>query len=334
MTDAGTARAPLADSRPMTMARLAELAGVAKVTVSRALNQSGAVNDETRTRILSLAAEHGYVVNHTARSLSLKRSHTIAVVVEMEDSDTRPDAEPYPLELLAGLADRADASGYAMALTTLRRWAEARARGVDGAVLLGQGANGAAAALAGSGLPLVVWGADDGSGRLFVGGDDHAGGAVAARHLLSLGRRRLVFLGDAHHPELAARRSGFESVAREGGAGVIAMSCGFTFAEGFAAGRELLELDGVDGVLCGAGDVCAMGAVRALIEAGRAVPEQISVVGYDDALMAASFVPALTTVRQDWRGGGALLAEKVLEVIAGEAPRSQVLPVELRVRAT
>jgi DNA-binding LacI/PurR family transcriptional regulator len=64
------------------------------------------------------------------------------------------------------------------------------------------------------------------------------------------------------------------------------------------------------------------------------VPGEVSVIGYDDALMAASFVPALTTVRQDWRGGGALLAEKVLELIAGETPRSQVLPVELRVRAT
>ncbi|MBE7218879.1 MAG: substrate-binding domain-containing protein [Caulobacteraceae bacterium] len=316
------------------MARLAELAGVAKVTVSRALNDSGAVHGETRSRILTLAAEHGYVINQAARSLSLKRSHMIAVVVDMEEGDARPEAEPYPLELLAGLADRADVEGYAITLTTRRRWAEARARGLDAAVLLGQGANGAAALLSRAGLPLVVWGADDGSGRLFVGGDDHAGGGVAARRLLELGRRRLAFVGDAHHPELAARRAGFEAAARAGGASAFSLSCGFSFAAGFAAGAELLRLGGIDGVLCGAGDVCAMGMVRALLEAGAAVPDAVSVIGYDDALMAASFVPALTTVRQDWRGGGALLAEKVLALIEGRAVRSETLPVELRVRAT
>ena len=332
MTDAATVDAAI-DLRPMTMARLAELAGVAKVTVSRALNDSGVVGGETRTRILSLAAEHGYVVNHTARSLSLKRSHMIAVVMEMEEGEARPDAEPYPLEFLAGLSDRADEAGYAITLTTRRRWAEARARGVDAVVLVGQGANGSAATLAASGLPLVVWGADDGSGRLFVGGDDHGGGGIAARHLVGLGRRRLGFVGDAHHPELAARRAGFEQAAREAGAEVVGLDCGFTFAAGFTAGAQVRRA-GLDGVFCGAGDVCAMGVVRALMEAGASVPGEVSVVGYDDALMSASFVPALTTVRQDWRGGGALLAQKVLDLILGRPARSQFLPVELRVRAT
>ncbi len=334
MSQAEAARAPAADDRPMTMARLAELAGVAKVTVSRAINDSGVVNGETRTRILSLAAEHGYVINQAARNLSLKRSHMIAVVVEMEEGGARPEVEPYPLELLAGLADHADEAGYAITITTRRRWAEARARGVDAAVLLGQGANGAAGGLSRARLPLVVWGADDASGHVFVGGDDRAGGAVAARRLLALDRRRLAFVGDAHHPELAARRAGFEAAAREASARVHSLSCGFSFAAGFAAGAEILRLGGVDGVLCGAGDVCAMGVVRALMEAGAAVPDTVSVVGYDDALMAASFVPALTTVRQDWRGGGALLAEKVLALIEGRPARSQMLPVELRVRAT
>jgi DNA-binding LacI/PurR family transcriptional regulator len=321
----------------MTMAQLADLAGVSKVTVSRALNDSGVVTDDTRRRIRDLAAAHGYVINQTARSLSLKRNDVIAVVVEMQEASQWPDSEPYPLELLAGISERANAEGFNILLTTTQRWMEARARGVDGVVLLGQGSDNAVAdSLDVARLPFAVWGADDGSGRVVVGGDNRQGGELAAARLLELGRSRLAFFGDTAHPELAARQNGFnKALAVAGAAPPVHVTTGFTFASGFEAGVDLLRTQpGVDGVFCGAGDICAMGLVRALVETGVGVPDAVSVIGYDDGPMSATFVPPLTTIRQDWRRGGLLLAEKVLDQAHGKDVLSEVLSVSITVRGT
>lgn len=322
----------------MTMEDLAVLAGVSKITISRALRDSALVAPATRELIQKLAQEHGYKLNVSARNLRLQRSRMVEVVIEMRPAADRPMSDPYPLELLGGICQELTTVGYSVLLQAQPLVARFATHAADGIILLGQGPHGdAVRELAKSGLPMVVWGAEDPAGSaITVGSDNRHGGEIAAHRFLSLGRTRLIFLGDTDHAEIAARHQGFVRVLAAAGATVTTIRPdGFTFSGGDQAVRALLRTGtgSFDGLFA-ASDLLAMGAIGALTEAGLTVPDAVSVIGYDDTPMAASFVPALTSIHQNWREGGALLAKKILQLIEGEPARSEILPTRLVVRDT
>jgi DNA-binding LacI/PurR family transcriptional regulator len=333
---AGTRRPPSTGAR-LTMSDLAALAGVSKITVSRALRGSPLVTADTRRRVAEIAKQHGYRLNLPARNLRLNRSYTVAVVVDMDPSRDRPMSAPYLLDILGGISRELTAAGYSLVLTTVDALDGMALQSADGIVLLGQGAGDSAVRkLENALVPWVVWGAPhEGADYTIVGSDNRQGGALAAERFLSLGRRRLVFIGDTHHAEIAAREAGFQAALQAGGAELVASrACGFTFAAGVETIQDILKADvAFDGVFA-CSDVLAMGAVQALVGAGRRVPEDVAVIGYDDTPLAASFVPPLTSVQQDWRAGGALLARRILERIEGLDARSETLPTRLSIRAT
>jgi DNA-binding LacI/PurR family transcriptional regulator len=185
-------------------------------------------------------------------------------------------------------------------------------------------------------MPLVVWGAHRGSGtQVVVGSDNRQGGAQAAERFISIGRRHPVFIGNVDHAELAEREAGFEQALSPHGIVITKVHCaGFTIEAGISAIGSLIKAGKrFDAVFAG-NDLLAMGAVHALVEHGKRVPEQVSVIGYDDTLLGATFIPPLTTVHQNWSDGGRLLARKALALIQGEAVGSEVLPNYLVVRAT
>ena len=316
---------------------IAARAGVSKITVSRALRNVANVNADTRQRVLEAARAAGYRLNLPARNLRLNRSHTIAVVIEMDPSVERPMTDPYPLSILGGISQELAKAGYSLLLTTLRSLDAPAVSAAEGIILLGQGPGGAAVEVVRKlGLPCVVWGeATRRAGYCSVGSDNHHGGELAAERLHSLGRRRLAFLGDTRHAEVAARLKGFKRfVAAHNCTLVAELACEFSFPAGAAAVARLLADDtSIDGVFT-ASDSIAMGVVRTLIERGRRVPEDVSVIGYDDLPIGASFVPALTTIRQDWAGGGRLLAQKVMLAIAGHRVDPERLPTQLITRST
>jgi DNA-binding LacI/PurR family transcriptional regulator len=321
----------------LTMVDLGRIAGVAPMTVSRALRNSTVVNPATRDRIFELARKHGYRLNLPARNLRLNRSHTIGVVIEMDSSPERPLTDPYPLTLLGGISQELTSSGYNLLLTTLHALDSNTINAAEGLILLGQGADDMAVhAIEKLGIPWVVWGAlREGQNYTVVGTDNEHGGAVAAKRLLSLGRRSLVFIGDQRHAEVAARHRGFAEVVRSADdAAVTTHASPFSFHGGAQVAAELLK-DGVsfDGVFA-CSDAQAMGVIRTLVQVGKRVPEDVSVIGYDDSPLAASFVPPMTSVRQDWLSAGNLLARKVVALIEGTSVVSEVLPTSLIVRAT
>ncbi len=331
-----------AQSRPggdrLTMDDLAVLAGVSKVTVSRALSNNELVATATRKKVQELAAQHGYKVNQHARNLRLQKSYTVAVVVEMTPSPERPMSDPYPLEILGGISQALASAGYNLLLTTGRGSREDQIHAADGAILLGQGmGDDAVRRVSDAGVPFVVWGAPTpGQDYVVVGSDNAQGGALAAERLLALGRRRLVFLGDTAHAELAARLSGYERAINAAGGKLLAhLSCPFTFVGGFDAVESLLakEPKPFDGLFCGS-DLVAMGAIRSLTDRGLCVPDDVSVIGYDDTPMAANFVPPLTSIHQNWREGGILLGQKILSLIDGHQPASEVMPASISIRAS
>jgi DNA-binding LacI/PurR family transcriptional regulator len=319
----------------LTMADLASELGIAKITVSRALSGHPAVRESTRQRIKEAADRLGYRLNISARNLRQQRSHTIAVVIEMTPSHDRSMSEPYPLSLLGGIMQELTAAGQNMVLTTIDLFSRAPPS-VDGVILLGQGIHDdAAGVIERTGLPFVVWGATHGDdGTVVVGSDNHAGGRLAAERLLSLGRSRFVFLGETQHAEIGDRLNGFEAgLVNKAGAMIARIPCAFTVSGGRDAMTAFLGAGAqdFDGIFASS-DAIAMGAIEALRVSGRRVPEDVSVIGFDDSPGAALFTPPLTSIRQDWQLGGSLLAQKVLQLATGEGTDSRALPVSLSIR--
>lgn len=320
-----------------TMDDIAALAGVSKITVSRALRDSPLVTVETREKIAKIASEQGYRININARNLRLGRSLTVAVVVEMTPMSGRPMYDPFPLELLGGITQELTAGGYSVLLTSKQLMHTGAVQGADGVILLGQGSHGDAMhSMEQSGLPLVVWGAPEaGSSCIVVGSDNRKSGMNVAERFVALGRRKIIFLGDVDHAEVSERCAGLIEAMRGHGKVHIIRPKAFTFDAGFASIKAALEKTehACDGIFA-ASDLLAMGAIRALGEHNLRVPEDVSVVGYDDSPHASSFIPPLTSVHQYLRDGGVLLAKKILELIEGKAVDSEMLPTQLMVRQT
>lgn len=321
----------------MTMADLAELAGVSKITVSRALGESGVVNAETRKKVRAIAAEHGYRFNVSARNLRLRQSQTIAVIVEMSPSVNRPMSDPYPLELLGGIAQELAAVNYCLLLTTRQGAFAPAVRAADAVILLGQGAKLQAVHVFDRlRLPMVVWGAPSrGDRHIVVGSDNRVGGACVAERFVSLGRHHPVFIGDTDHPEMAERLSGFADFLQPRGiAPVVVGDKAFTVDAGMKAAQALVRKKQRFDAIFACNDLLAMGAIRALNELGLRVPKDVSVIGYDDTPLGAAFIPPLSSVHQNWHEGGMLLARKALALVRGEKVRSETLPSNLVLRAT
>lgn len=256
----------------------------------------------------------------------------------MKPSVNRPMSDPYPLELLGGIAQELATANYSVLLTTTRQGALAPAvQAADAVILLGQGARQQAVHLFDRlRLPMVVWGApgaDD--AHVVVGSDNRQGGASAAERFVSLGRHHPVFLGDTDHAEMAERHAGFVTHLKAYGiAPLVVNHKAFTAESGFDAVRVLLRRKTHFDAVFAINDLLAMGAVRALIEAGLRVPEDVTVIGYDDIPLGAAFIPPLTSVHQNWHEGGVLLARKALALFRGEKVASETLPSRLVVRAT
>ncbi len=320
-----------------TMADLAKLAGLSKITVSRALGDSPLVNPQTRERIRELAREQGYKLNISARNLRLRRSHTVAVIVEMKPSTDRTMFDPYPLGLLGGISQELTAVGYSVLLTTRHGATAAAVQAADGVILLGQGVHQEAVHRFDKlGVPMVVWGAGlAGDRHVVVGSDNRLGGKLVADHFFTRGRRRPVFIGNPSHPEIYDRLSGFiDALGVHGIKPLLMRRDEFTPDSGIGAVHSLHARKVDFDAIFACSDLLAMGAIRGVQEIGRSVPGDVSVVGYDDMPLGASFLPPLSSVRQDWQEGGMLLARKVLTLIRGEPAQSEVLPVSLIVRST
>ncbi|MCI1020360.1 LacI family DNA-binding transcriptional regulator [Microbacterium sp. C5A9] len=314
------------------MAMVAARAGVSGQTVSRVVNDSPRVDPATRDRVEKAMAELGYRPHRAARALRTGRSQTIGLVVTTL-------ATVGNSRMLQATAEAAAERGYALTLVTaaesvadaFERLAEQE---VDGAIVLNEASALVPAAQRPAGLRLVVVDAP-GSADLAVVHSDHVGGAAAATaHLLGLGHDTV------HH--LAGPVDSFAAVERERGwrdtlvaAGIEppAVVRGDWSAEaGFVAGDAL---GGASAVFC-ANDQMALGLLRALAEAGRRVPEDVSVIGFDDVPDAANYRPPLTTIRQDFTA----LAHRAVDLLVAEIEgtpgedASVVVPTRLVERAS
>lgn len=326
-----------------TLAELAELAGVSVATVSRSLAGSSLIKTETRERVTALAQEHGFKINQAARNFRLKKTRAIGVVLPLGHETEQHLSDPFFMSLLGPLADALAARGHDLLLSRVipsdDRWLDAIVDSgrVDGVIVIGQSDQlETIERVARRYRPLVVWGAAvAGHAQITVGSDNVAGGRLAAEHLLRQGRSRVAFFGNPDVPEFAARYEGFrQAMASAGRDPGTVLPVHLTTEASYAAITEFLTSHPAPDGVVAASDVIAMSALQVLGERGIRVPQEVSVVGYDDVLVARHTVPPLTTVRQDVERGASLLVELLFKRIEGGEAESISMAPELILRAS
>jgi DNA-binding LacI/PurR family transcriptional regulator len=290
--------------RAPVMRDVAKLAGVSHQTVSRVLNGSPQVRAATRERVLAAMRELDYRPNSAARTLVTGRSRTLGVV-SFDTTLFGPASTLYAIERAAHEA------GYFITIVSLEALDRAsvlsavdrlRMLGVDGILVIAplEGAGEALLALPRD-LPLVAVEAGPADALPVVAVDQLAGAALATRHLLELGHPTVAHIGGpADFLEAVQRVDGWRATLQAAGAVEAPVLLGdWSPRSGYELARRLLE-DGGSSAIFVANDQMALGVLRALHEAGRDVPSQVSVVGFDDIPEAQYYNPPLTTVRQDF----------------------------------
>ncbi|MBV8468422.1 MAG: LacI family DNA-binding transcriptional regulator [Burkholderiaceae bacterium] len=319
---------------------IARLAGVSTATVSRALNGSKLINEETRKRIVELARSLNYTVNVAARNLRIQENRTVAVVVPYDAKSRQHISDPFFLSIVGSIADALTDRGYDMLLSRVDAERLDLAAGwldsgkAIGLILIGQWRHhDQLNEMAMRKLPLVVWGGEMPQ-QLYcsVGGDNQLGGALATRHLLQSGRRRVAFVGDAKLPEVWLRQQGYALALKEAGLKAdpeLELAAPFEPSAATEFLREFCALhQDFDAALC-CSDVLALLMIQVLRAQGRRVPEDVAIVGYDDMPLAAYCDPPLTTVHQPVAEAGVQMVEALVAQMSGDRALSRTMPVYL-----
>jgi DNA-binding LacI/PurR family transcriptional regulator len=324
----------------VTLEKLAKLAKVSVSTVSRALNDHPSISSTQKKRLWALARKHGYEFRRHMPMSPIGAEGAIVVVTPRVRGRPLPLSHPFFLELLASIGEAARDRGCDFTVSHLvpanyEDLVHATTTGrANGVIFLGQGAlHDELNHLAETEARFVVWGAQiPGARYCTIGTDNMLGGRRATQHLVKHGRKRIVFLGGTD-PEATQRFRGYSEALQEAGMDLDDELIGRVEFESESAEavvdglmRRQVPFDGI----VAASDLIALGGIRALSRAGRSVPRDVSVVGYDNMLLSRLSTPTLSTVQQDIPKAGRLLVAKLLEW-AGDA-RSELLATELIIR--
>jgi DNA-binding LacI/PurR family transcriptional regulator len=332
-----------AEQKKITMQALARLAEVDVSTVSRALNNSPLVKDDTKAHILKIARETGYVVNASARNLRRQSSDTIGIVIPMRPASGQTISDPFFLEMVGAVSHAASLRGYDLILSlpqTEDSGAEQRliqTGRADGLIVIGQaGREDRLNALGPILERVVVWGGQSNKAAYtLVGSDNLLGGSLAGEHLLRLGRRRILFLGERILPEVGLRYAGMLRAHQKAGVAhddMLNLDLNFGGQSTFHAVAALLDAGKRFDAIFAASDVLAIAAIHALRARGLSVPEDVAVVGYDNIGQAPMATPPLTTIDQHINLGGEMMVNILLKKIAGETTASALTPTSLVAR--
>jgi DNA-binding LacI/PurR family transcriptional regulator len=310
-------------ARSPAMTDVARLAGVSHQTVSRVLNDHPNVREQTRLRVRAAIAELGYRPNRAARALVTGRSQLLGVVAQ--------NSTLYgPASLLAAFEQAAAEAGFAVSVGSVGRLDRESIRGaverhldqrVAGLVVIAPVAS-ADDALEEmpAGVPLVTIDGDPRRKHALVTVDQAAGARAATEHLLAAGHTTVWHVsGPPDWYDAAWRVEGWRAALQAAGAEEPPLvKADWSAASGYAAGQMLARMPEVTAVFT-ANDHQALGLLRAFSERGRRVPQDVSVVGFDDVPEAAFFIPPLTTIRPDFAAVARAGLDLLLGQIAGEA---------------
>jgi DNA-binding LacI/PurR family transcriptional regulator len=315
---------------------VAAAAGVSYQTVSRVLNGSLSVSADTRQRVKDSIARLGYRPNRAARALVAGRIEAVTVVT----ADTTLYGYASTLQ---GIEEAARGAGFAVNVIVVDSAGDEHVglavdRAADpwaGAVIV-IGFDPAAVAVLEAlpdSVPVVAVTQPGGGDQRHacIALDERAAAAAATGYLLGLGHRNVPHVAVPAAGRTTARQMGWlDALQKEGLPARVVRSPGWRVADGYRVGVALAADPDVTAVLCGNDDL-ALGVRRALYDAGRAVPGEVSLIGFDDVPGAAYWTPALTTVRMDFAALGRVSFEMSLAVLAGQVPRTPDLPAPMLV---
>jgi DNA-binding LacI/PurR family transcriptional regulator len=325
---------------------IAALAGVSQPTVSRALSGNPSVSEATRRRVIEAAEQLNYKVDKNASGLRRQHSRTLALLFFDEVPDGA-SINPFYLSMLGPMVRRCADRGYDLLISFQQLSSDWHvdyedSRKADGIVLLGYGDyldyRPRLEQLIDRGAHFVRWGsAADSDLGTTVSSDNEQGGFEATTHLLQQGRRQIAFIGTASpaYPEFLARWRGYCRALHAAG---IEPDDGLrtdgdpTEIAGRAGIAELTGRGATFDAVFAASDVTAIGAMHALQDMGRSVPDDVAVVGFDDIPAASLSSPPLTTVSQNAHQAGEALVDAIIEAVEHGGTAKRVLPVSLTVR--
>lgn len=326
-----------------TIADIARLAGVSKSTVSRALNNSPLIGEETKAHIRKIARQHDFQINAPARQLSLKQSRTIAFVTHAYHKDFSV-ADLFGLEILGGISSGLAAYEYDLLVIHVNpqdtKWAHhyLDTGRVDGFILMTSSHKRYhVKTLLEMNAPFIVWGVPQpGQKYCSVTGDNFHGGRLATDYLIHTGWQRIGFIGGPDYElEVQHRLGGYKAALQEAGRDVdpsLIEYGDFSNTSGGEAMKRLLKsAPDLDAVFINS-DLMTIAAMDEIRSQGRRVPEDIAVIGYDDLSIAEHSNPPLTTIRQNIPLAGKLLAQNLVQYLQTGTVTNVSIPVELIVR--
>lgn len=343
--------APNKRNRHLNLNDVADRAGVSRSTVSRVVNGDGYVSEDTRQKVQAIIQELGYTPHMGARMLRTQRTNVIGVVIPHTFRNVFAAGDPhYFSTLLQGIAVTAQQRDYAPVLwigysdeaadSFYRRICQNRL--MDGFIIVASVAteHRLASNLLDAEIPFVMIGRplNDADQTNYVNVDNVQAGRQAVQHLLKIGRRNIAVLaGDMTNADAIDRLTGYKDMLTTAGLLIDERLIGsglFSRDSGYLGMQELLRRNvPIDGLFA-ANDVVALGAIQAIQEAGLRVPDDISVVGFDDLPMAKNSTPSLTTINQPIAQKGETATSLLMDVIEGsvEAPAHITLSARLIVR--
>ncbi|MHB8588784.1 MAG: LacI family DNA-binding transcriptional regulator [Candidatus Dormibacteraceae bacterium] len=316
----------------VNIADVASAAGVSKTAVSFAFNNPEKLGQATLERVLGVAHELGYAPHPAARALSMRRSGTIGVLIPQRLSTVF--ANPFVSELIQGLGELCEEHDLTMLLVPpLDGSLEGAIRqaSVDGFISLGLSPDDRALEMLDRiGIPAVLVDSDESPNHPAVNVDDAGGAEAAAQHVLDLGHREIAIIvlpptraQVAHTPAASRRLAGYRAaIDRAGAPEPYAVIAGVTMAAGARAFEALRKGRRRPTAVLAMSDMAAIGLMSAARAAGLRIPDDLSVVGYDDLPMAAWTNPALTTVRQPIVEKGRLAARLLIQRMKGKVVES------------
>jgi len=320
---------------------VAKAAGVSVATVSKVLNGYTTVNEQTKQKVLKYVKELQFRPNLAARSLVGRRSMTIGIFL------TTGLAHPFFTRIVAGMEQALQTRGYDLIYLAQVSWSKdysfvrhCQSRNVEGVVVFGfQHENTDFGELIESGIPAVFIDLDIHEGRAgYITSDNREATERAVAYLADLNHRRVGYISGNKDSYVNVHRfEGFRAGLAQAGIPYreeYAAEGDFTREAGYSAMRRLLALPEPPTAVVCCSDMSAIGAIEAIRDAGLSVPEDISVLGFDDIELAGYVKPALTTVRQDMITIGRRSIELLDELITDEtlAPPEAIMPTELVVR--
>lgn len=325
----------------MTIEEIAQLAGVTKTTVSRVLNNKPDVKKDTREKILKIIAENDFQPNAFAKAFSLQKSHSIGLIIPYEADYIF--SNPFYIEVMRGVSTEVNNRGYYLSICYPKdhNYVDMyKQKRVDGYILMSPGSfhTHIIESLKEVKAPFVSTAQiQDYKDMISVDVDNYKGGRMLTEYLVGLGHKKIAYIGKLSVTSSTDRLHGYQDTLKENGIGLndklIKISKPGTSHSGYDIMKELLNENKDITAVFAASDVMTGGVIKAIKEMGLRVPEDISVVGFDDIPNSEYADPPLTTIKQPAFEKGVQATKMLIDLIEeGIEPVSKILDLELIIR--